>query len=218
MEFLKALFDGTEGGLTYDALSEKVKAAGMKIVDLSGGGYVGRDKFDAKAEELKKANEQLTARDNDLKSLNDKLTAAQTDAGKLKEAQDALTAAQAQYAADRQQWEADTQKRAYESAVRLASAGLKFSSGAARRAFEADAIAKGLPMEGEKVLGLDDYVKSYRESDPGAFAPDEPPKPAEPVTPPSIVGATNAGNGTPGDGKSFDDYFHWRGVREKPKN
>lgn len=193
MEFLKALFEGTEGGvLTYDALTEKVKAAGMKIVDLSGGGYVGKDKFDAKAEELKKANEQLTARDNDLKSLNEKLTAAQTDAGKLKEAQDALTAAQAQYAADRKQWEADTAKRAYENAVRLESAKLKFSSGAARRAFEADAIAKGLPMEGEKVLGLDDYVKSYRESDPGAFASEEPSKPV-----PQVTTATNAGNGTP---------------------
>lgn len=214
MDFLKKLFEESETGLTYDALEEKVKAAGMNLVDLSGGGYVAKGKFDAKADELKKVNEQLAARDNDLKALNEKLTAAQTDAGKLKEAQDALTAAQAQYAADRQQWEADTAKRAYESAVRLASAGLKFSSGAARRAFEADAIAKGLPMEGDKVLGLDDYVKSYRESDPGAFAVETPPATANPTPPPTIVAGTNAGNGTPGAAQGF--HFNFTGVRPKP--
>lgn len=213
MEFLKAFFEGTDG-LTYDALAEKVKAAGMKIVDLSGGGYVGKDKFDAKAEELRKANEQLTARDADLTALNEKLTAAQTDAGKLAEAQKSLSDLQGKYEADRKQWEANAQKQAYESAVRLSAAGLKFSSAAARRAFEADAIAKGLPMEGDKVLGLDDYVKAYREADPGAFAADEPAAPVPP--PPSIVAGVNNTNGTPSSTQGF--HFNFTGVRPKPSD
>lgn len=209
MEFLKKLFDGADG-LTYDALAEKVKAAGMKIVDLSGGGYVGKDKFDAKTGELNRTIQdlqgQITQRDADLSSLNERLTAAQTDAGKLKEAQDALTAAQARYEADKTAWEQDTAKRAYESAVRLASAGLKFSSAAARRAFEADAIAKALPMEGDKLLGLDDYVKSYRETDPGAFMPDEPAAPQTP--PPTVVAGTNSGNGTPTNPGKLNLHFN----------
>lgn len=213
MEFLKALFEGSETGLTYDAFAEKAKAAGMNLVDLSGGGYVAKGKFDAKADELKKANEQLTARDADLKTLNDKLSAAQTDAGKLKEAQDALTAAQAKYDADRKQWEADTQKRAYESAVKLSTAGLKFSSAAARKAFEQDAIGAGLKLDKDgALLGFNDYAAKYRESDPGAFASEEPPKPAEPV--PSVVTGTNAGNGTPNAAQGF--HFNFTGVRPKP--
>lgn len=54
------------------------------------------------------------------------------------------------------------------------SAGLKFTSESARKAFLSDLEAAKLPLQDEKLLGFEDFVKQYRESDPGAFAPDKP--------------------------------------------
>ena len=36
----------------------------------------------------------------------------------------------------------------------------------------ADLSAKKLPLQGDSLLGFDDFVKTYRENDPGAFAAD----------------------------------------------
>ncbi len=62
-------------------------------------------------------------------------------------------------------------------AARNAAAGLKFSSESAKKAFLADLSAKKLPVQDGALLGFDDFVKSYKESDPAAFAPDvKPPR------------------------------------------
>lgn len=55
------------------------------------------------------------------------------------------------------------------------TAALKFSSESARRTFLADLEAKNLPMQEGQLLGLEDFVKQYRENDPGAFVSDEKP-------------------------------------------
>ena len=60
----------------------------------------------------------------------------------------------------------------YGFGVERAVAGLKFSSTAARNQFVSDLTAKKLPLQEGKLLGLEDYVKSYREGDPGAFVPE----------------------------------------------
>lgn len=52
-----------------------------------------------------------------------------------------------------------------------AAAGLTFSSESASKAFMADLAAKKLPpQEDGTLLGFDDFVKSYKQADPGAFA------------------------------------------------
>ena len=52
-----------------------------------------------------------------------------------------------------------------------AAAGLKFTSTGARKAFLSDLAAKKLPVQEDgALLGFDDFVASYRKSDPGAFA------------------------------------------------
>ena len=62
-------------------------------------------------------------------------------------------------------------------AAQNAAAGLKFSSESAKKAFLADLSAKKLPVQDGALLGFDDFVKSYKESDPAAFAPDvKPPR------------------------------------------
>ena len=61
----------------------------------------------------------------------------------------------------------------YGHGVEAAVAGLKFSSAAAKKQFVADLTAKKLPLQDGKLLGMDDYVKQYKESDPDAFAPED---------------------------------------------
>ena len=58
----------------------------------------------------------------------------------------------------------------YGFAVKEAVAGLKFSSESAKKAFVADLTAKKLPLG--KLLGLEDFAKTYKESDPDAFLPE----------------------------------------------
>lgn len=58
-------------------------------------------------------------------------------------------------------------------AAQTAAAGVKFSSESAKRAFLSDLKAKNLTLQDGKLLGFDDYLKNYKESDPGAFAPEK---------------------------------------------
>lgn len=60
----------------------------------------------------------------------------------------------------------------YGFAVKEAVRGLKFSSESAKKAFVADLTAKGLPLQEGKLLGLEDFAKTYKESDPDAFLPE----------------------------------------------
>lgn len=57
-------------------------------------------------------------------------------------------------------------------AAQTAAAGVKFSSESAKRAFLSDLKAKKLTLQDGKLLGFDDYVASYKKTDPGAFAPE----------------------------------------------
>lgn len=52
-----------------------------------------------------------------------------------------------------------------------AAAGLNFTSASARKAFLADLAEKKLPLQEDgTLLGFEDYVKSYRQTDPAAFS------------------------------------------------
>jgi len=57
----------------------------------------------------------------------------------------------------------------YGFAVKEAVSGYKFTSESAKKAFIGDLTAKKLPLQEGKLLGLDDFHKTYAESDPGAF-------------------------------------------------
>lgn len=78
--------------------------------------------------------------------------------------------------ADQAQEEADRKianiQRGY--VLKEYSAGLKFTSESAKKAFLNDLEAANLPLQDEKILGFEDFVNKYRESDPNAFAPDKP--------------------------------------------
>lgn len=79
-----------------------------------------------------------------------------------------------QKAADAQQ-QAEQQIAGIKAQYAAASAAdaLHFTSESAKKAFLSDLAAKKLPLQDDgKLLGFDDFVKSYKESDPGAFEPD----------------------------------------------
>lgn len=189
MDFLKALFG--DGPLTYEQFAEAVRAAKMNIVNLADGGYVSQAKFDDKVngltQQVSQLNGQISQRDADMATLRQSLEAAQADAGKLTGVQQSLSDLQAKYAQEKAQYEKSMADQRYEFAVRERANGLKFSSAAAKRAFVQEAISKEFKMDGENLLGFDDYVAKYKTDDPGAFVPDTPPVDPSKPTPPEIT-------------------------------
>ena len=84
----------------------------------------------------------------------------------------------------------------YSNAVKEATGGLQFSSKSARKAFMEDLTAKKLPVQDGKLVGMDDYIKSYLEDDPDAFTVEA----EDDDTPIAVRGGT----GRPGGGAGFD--------------
>ena len=155
---------------------------------------------------------QMTQRDTDMTALQEQLTAAQSDAGKLGEAQTALTALQAKYAADQKRWDEKIARQAYEFAIREQAAKLQFTSAAAQRDFIREATSKKLAFENGKLMGFDDFTAAYRADNPGALAEEKPADP-KPETKPEIVLPTTPS--TPAaSGEGF--HFNFGGVRPRP--
>lgn len=136
---------------------------------------------------------QVAQRDIDLSDIQKQLSAAQENASKLTEAQESLKGLQSKYDTERKEWEAKTAQQAYEFAVRERANALEFSSTAAKKEFIREAIGKGFKMEKDTILGFDDYVNVYRESDPGAFVTEPEPIPENPKTPNITLPEKNSG-------------------------
>lgn len=190
MDFLKALFG--DGQLTFDQFVEAVKAAKINLVNLADGGYVSQAKFDDKVngltQQVSQLNEQISQRDADMATLRTSLEAAQADASKLPGVQQSLSDLQTKYAQDKTDMESKLARQQYEFSVRERANGLKFSSTAAKKAFVQEAISKDFKMDGDTLLGYEDFVTKYKADDPGAFVQEAPPAdPAKTTPPPSIT-------------------------------
>lgn len=71
------------------------------------------------------------------------------------------------------EYKAALQKRDYSDALKEAGKDLKFTSTSAQKAFFAELESNPLQMRDGKILGFDDFVKSYKETDEGAFVKEE---------------------------------------------
>lgn len=93
--------------------------------------------------------------------------------------------------ADQAQKDADSKVAAsqYQAAAFAAVSGIKFTSEGAKKAFLTDLTAKKLPLQDDKMLGLDDFVTAYKKTDPGAFAGDTRPPAFSGPTPGPAQGA-----------------------------
>ena len=217
---IKELFG--EGSLSYEEFEKAMKEKGAKFVDLSEGNYVSKDKFDnevaSKDGQITQLNDTIKSRDKDLKDLKAQLKDAGTDATKLAELETQLGDLQTQYKTDTDNYKAQLSKQAYEFAVKDFANGKKFSSNAAKRDFINSMIAKGLQMEGDKILGADDFVTSYSTDNADAFIVEEP-KSKEPEQPkPTFTQPTspNTNNKPTNEGDPFG--FNFIGVRQRPNN
>lgn len=201
MELLKNLFSEGEA-LTYDQLTEKISAAGLKLANIADGSYVSRDKMDSKVKglqgQISDLQGQVKQRDTDMAELQTKLTAAQTDADKLASVQSDLAALRQQRENDGKEWERKIAAQAYEFAIREKAGEVKFSSNAAKKQFIADAIAKQFKQdENGKMQGYDEFLTQYKADDPGSFVSDDPaPTPAPKPNAPSITVPAKPDGGT----------------------
>jgi phage minor structural protein GP20 len=219
MEFLKALFGNGEA-LTYEQLVDKVNKNKLNIVNLADGSYVSKAKFDDRVSTLSQQiaglQGQIAQRDQDIQGLNDKLTAAKADTTKLAEAQSTLATLQSQYETDRQTWEAKAKQQEYDFRIREKAGALNFSSPAAKRDFIREASSKEFKLDGDTLLGYEDFLTKYKTENPGALIEDKPADvpPADPQVPPApaiVLPKTQ----TPEPEKSVFG-FHFNGVRPKP--
>lgn len=120
-----------------------------------------------------KYDTDIAQRDDDLKKLQKQIEDAGTDAEKLKNTIAELDTLKKTYEEDKNKYESELSKQKYEFAVKEKVNGLKFTSNAAKKSFMADVIAKELKMEGDTLLGFDDFVNKYKEEDAGVFVADD---------------------------------------------
>lgn len=155
----------------------------LKNLDIGGGAHLSDELIDqimaedgrAKAEMQNTITTLTTERDGLKTQLSDANTAIQSykdmDIDGIKQA---AADWEAKYNTDTQALKDQLEGVKYSHAVETAISGIKFTSASAKKAFVSDLTAKGLTLQDGKLLGLDDFTKDYKESDPGAFAPDEP--------------------------------------------
>lgn len=161
-EFLKKLFGTPKDGeepkrMTYAELEAALDTdKKIQVVDLKAGGYVAKEKFDAKNTELEGVKQQLTDANTEIQSYKD----MDIDGIKAKAAeweQKYNTDTQALNDKLRKQ-ELDHQMDRY-----LDSAGIK--PGAMYRNFVRSAMeAKEFKFDGNKFVGADDYIKELKEN------------------------------------------------------
>ena len=219
-EFLKKLFKKDENGVVIPMTAEELEAAidaakDIKVVDLSGGSYVAKEKFDAKETELKGVKQQLSDANTTINSYKE----MDID-GIKKSAKDW----EDKYNHDTQELndKLAKQEREHQTDRYLDTVGLK--PGAmyrdyVRRAFE----ERELKLENGKFIGADDVMKELKENPDfkDAFIEEKSAKPDVPDTPeqnppapnmPYFSSGTNSQTGEP-KGSMFN--FGFSGVRKR---
>lgn len=139
-----------------------------------------------------KYNEDIKKRDDDLTTLKTQLQTAGQDATKMKEIQDTLTALQNTYNTETAKYKQQLESQRYEFEIKELTNNLKFTSNSAKKAFLQDLLANPLSRKDDKLIGFDDFVKAYKESDEGAFVKEEPNTPNQPNIP-NFLGKSNPG-------------------------
>lgn len=194
---IKEVFEKAEDGtLTYEQFQKIVKEANAKFADLSEGEYVSKGKYDDELASLNAQIETLNGtigtRDTDLETLKKQLEEAGTDAEKLSALSNDFATLQGKYDADIKSYKEQLKKQAYEFAVKDFANKQKFTSNAAKRDFIQSMLAKGLKMEGDSILGAEDFKTAYSTDNADAFVVEAPaPEPA-PTIPniPQFVAST----------------------------
>lgn len=199
---IKELFDNAENGtLTWEQFEASAKSSGAKFADLSEGKYVSKSKYEddikGKDDSINQLNETISKRDADLNDLKTQLANAGTDADKLAKLQTDFDSLQGKYTSDMEAYQQKLASQQYEFAVKEFANGRKFTSNAAKRDFTSAMIGASLKFDNGKIMGADDFVKSYSEENADAFVKEEaePTPTPEPTQPkPHFAGPTSGSN------------------------
>lgn len=223
---VKELFAKAENGtLTYEQFVAAASEANAKFADLSEGKYVSKSKYEddlsAKTREIETLSGTISTRDSDLDTLKKQLEAAGTDAGKLKDLNDQLSTLQNTYTETTKKYEEQLARQAYEFAVKEFAATKKFTSNAAKRDFTQSMISENLKFKNNQILGAEDFVKAYTESNADAFVK-EPvseggSQGAEQQSLPRFSGPASGGQSSQGNSNAFADAFHFTPIRPIPQ-
>lgn len=149
------------GKEVYESLSDDIKKQyDEKELIINDGTYIPKTKFD-------NLNEQKKDLENQLKETNDKMQElSKVDTEELKKQ---IADLQTKYEEDTKALNSKYEAREYDIKLNDYAKDLKFSSNSARKSFMNDLKAKELKFEDDKLVGFDDFVNSYKESDPSAF-------------------------------------------------
>lgn len=166
-DFLKALFGVSEDGqpvaLTYEQLAEALSAnKELKLVNLADGGYVSKDKFDAKETELEGVRQQLEAANQKIQSYKDMdIDGIKQSVSDWEQKYENDTAALRQQLAEQEQMHS----------LDMFLGGYQFSSKAAKDGVRAAFLSKKFPYEDGKFIGAKEYIDSLMADDDykGAF-------------------------------------------------
>lgn len=225
MDFLQALFESR--ALTWEQFEAAVKEKGYKIADLSTGNYVAKKKYDddlqAKNTAIEGLNVQISTRDTDLANLKNDLEKAKNSGADSQTTIDTLntqlSALQGEYDKAKSDYEAKLAGQQYEFAVTEFANGLQFTSRAAKEQFKNEMISAGLKMKDKSIIGANDFLTSYKETNADSFKVEEPdPAPAPEGGNPDLnpgkpffikpTAPTPDPNANP-----FDGIFNFNGVR-----
>lgn len=215
MNVIEEIFKKSETGtLTYEQFKEL--SDGMKFADVSKGDYVSKSKFDSEIsnrdEQIKQLNSTISARDNDLADLQKKLEEAGNDADKLNELNGNLTDLQKKYDEEVKNYQAQLESQRYEFAVNNLANTKKFTSGAAKRDFIHSLMDSKLAMEGENIVGIDDFITKYSADNADAFVVEETvPTPNDNKLP--TFAASTQGQNTNNDVPKNPFGWNFQGVR-----
>ncbi len=170
-EFIKKLFGETEDGkpeaLTADELVKKIESdTNLKLVNLTDGGYVSKEKFDAKETELSGIRKSLDDANNTIKSYTD--MDVEGIKKSVKDWEDRYTK---DTNALKEQME--SQERSHQTDMFLS--GYKYTSKAAQAGIRAEFEKQSFKMKDGVFQGASDYMKGLMEQEDykGAFVIEE---------------------------------------------
>ena len=159
-EFLKSFFGVDEAGtpvaLTFEQLNEKLTAGGVKLANLADGGYVSKDKFDAKDTELSGVKDQLTAANETIQSYKD------MDIEGIKQS---AADWETRYNTDTAALNQKLEQQAREHSLDMFMSGYDFTSKAAAAGIRQAVIEKDFPFEEGSYKGAKEFVDGLRTDD-----------------------------------------------------
>ena len=153
-------------------LIEKLKAKNIEVTqemeEILAGDFISVQEHERK---IKRVEEDRDKFKNDFETASETLKGFE---GKDFEAlTKELAEAKESLANSEKEYKAAIEKRDYQDAIQELTKDLKFTSNSAKKAFLSELESNPLQMRDGKVLGFDDFLKGYKESDSDAFVKEE---------------------------------------------